>query len=338
MRKVLLTIASLFVSIAIFSQEEEKKIDWTRPFTERIDVHGYEQAGYNYKDVNGYATNTFQLYRTLLWVNCRITERWSFRVMHDFSSELQDAYTDYKVADALTIRVGQFKNNFTLENPLSPTSLELIDVYAQSVAYLSGCGGDALYGTRYGRDLGMELYGNLLKNHIIYYVDILNGQGINRKDGNKYKDVIMKLEFHPIEGLNIVGSAQIGKGHAVDSSVFNEISAGENYKRNRVSFGGEFKSNHFNVRSEYLQGIDGDVISRGAYCTLKVPVCKVVDAVASIDYFDKNTDLHREQTNYTLGFQYWYFKKCRVQLQYTRCCLGYGKDYNSIQSQIQIAF
>ncbi|MCR4800273.1 MAG: OprO/OprP family phosphate-selective porin [Bacteroidales bacterium] len=340
-RKLICTtiFACLCCSFAFAQQTEEKEIDWTQELTKRVNVHGYEQAGFTFKDVNGYASNTFQLYRTLLWVNCDITPRWSFRVMHDFSSKLQDVYTDFKVADGLTIRFGQFKHNYTLENPMSPTTLELIDVYAQSVVYLCGNGSDPLLGVQYGRDLGLEFSGELFNKHFFYAVAAMNGQGVNVKDGNKYKDLIVKAETRVTDGLRFVVSGQLGKGHAIDSSIYNPaIKIGDNYTRNRFSAGGEFKSKPISIRSEFLAGLDGDVESLGAYCTVKVPVCKTVDVIASLDYFDKNTDVSMEQTNYTIGLQYWYFRKCRVQLQYTRCQLGYAKDYNNLQTQIQIAF
>lgn len=39
--------------------------------------------------------------------------------MHDFSSVVQEYYTDYRFTNnkALTVRLGQFKNGVSLENP-----------------------------------------------------------------------------------------------------------------------------------------------------------------------------------------------------------------------------
>ena len=48
-----------------------------------------------------------------------------------------------------------------------------------------------------------------------------------------------------------------------------------------------------------------------------------LDVVASGETFDRNTKVDGwDQTNLTLGLQYWFYKKCRVQLQYTRCFCG----------------
>ena len=47
--------------------------------------------------------------------------------MHDFNSVVQEFYTDYRVTkdNAMTVRFGQFKHSYTMENPLSPTMLEM---------------------------------------------------------------------------------------------------------------------------------------------------------------------------------------------------------------------
>ena len=41
-----------------------------------------------------------------------------------------------------------------------------------------------------------------------------------------------------------------------------------------------------------------------------------VEFVGSYDYFNYNTSLGMDQHKAIAGFQYWFYKKCRVQLQY----------------------
>ena len=78
--------------------------------------------------------------------------------------------------------------------------------------------------------------------------------------------------------------------------------------------------------------------SRGGYITTCVPVAPALDLVASADYYDRNTSLDYDQTQATVGLQYWFYKKCRLQLQYTRTWSQFQKDYNWLQTQIQVAF
>lgn len=362
MRKQIFKMATLAVALAVFSshaamgqQKSEEKTNWMKELTSRITFNGYAQGGYSWQDANGKQRNDFNLKRTLLWAKARITDRWSFLFMHDFSSVVQEFYTDYRLSNdkSLTVRVGQFKHSYTLENPLSPTMLELIDVYSQAVLYLAGEGPDPLNGVNYGRDMGAMIYGDVFNGFLHYELALMNGQGINKRDGNNKKDVIARLDVRPIDGLRIVASAQKGTGNAVGTAAWNpDIKVGDDYTRDRYSIGAEYKTGQFapgkykearpiSFRGEWLGGKDGNVGSRGGYLTACVPLTKGWDAVASGETFNRNTSVDGwTQTNLTVGLQYWFYKKCRFQVQYTRCFCGdqIGKDYNWLQSQIQVAF
>ena len=335
-----MAIATIIPTTVIAQQANNQTTDWMKELTSRIELHGYAQGGYSYDDIAG-TTSTFNLKRTLFWAKARVTDRFSFLFMHDFSSVVQEYYLEYRFSNdnSVNVRLGQFKHSYSMENPLSPTALELIDVYSQAVLYLAGEGPDPLNGVNYGRDLGLMLYGDLFDNKLHYELALMNGQGINRKDGNSDKDVIVKLEYKPIEHLRIVGSAQKGRGHAVGTAAWNpSVALGDDYRRDRVSFGAEWKSKDLNVRAEYLGGKDGDVGSYGGYVTSSIPVAKDLDIVASADYYNRNTDMDYYQTNLTGGIQYWFYKKCRLQLQYTRCLSHFSDDYNWLQAQVQVAF
>ena len=318
---------------------------WAEELSERVNFHGYAQAGYNYQCCDGETQrNTFQLYRVLLWANINITDRWTMRFMHDFASKPQEFYTDYRITNGkqLSVRFGQFKNSLTMENPMSPTKLELIECYSQAVAYYTACGGpfgDTMLGTQYGRDLGLELFGELADGKLLYNAAVMNGQGVCVTDKNHQKDYILKLDYRPVQGMRFVATGQLGKGHAIAESVFcPDIKVGDNYKRNRATIGTEYKHRLFSARAEYLAGWDGDVKSHGAYCTVCAPVMKSLDIVGSVDYFDGNKDLSMHQTNYVLGMQYWFAPKCRLQAQVTECQCNYKADYLTVQAQLQVAF
>ena len=241
-----------------------------------------------------------------------------------------------------------------MENPMSPTQLELVDVYSQAVLYLAGEGPDPLNGVNYGRDMGLQVYGDLAKGALHYELALMSGQGINRKDLNNQKDFIAKLELRPVDGFRVVASGYLGTGCAVGTAKWNpDIQVGDNYKRNRYSIGAEYKTQAYtgskykearpaSIRAEWLGGQDGKVGSRGGYVTTCIPVVDALDIVASGETFDRNTKVDGwDQTNLTIGLQYWFYKKCRMQLQYTRCLCGdniSSKDYNWLQAQMQVAF
>ena len=240
--------------------------------------------------------------------------------------------------------MGQFKNGLSYENPLSPTAMEAIDVYSEGVTYLTGCGSDPLLGVQYGRDLGLSIFGETNDQKLRYEVEVMNGQGINRKDQNAEKDFIGRLEYRPVKGLNLVATGQLGRGHAVAASLYNpDIAVGENYKRNRWTAGFDFKSPALNLHGEYLEGKDKNTTSRGAYLTGNVPIAKGVDLVGSYDYFNFNTDLNFDQHKVIAGVQWWFFKKNRFQLQYVyknaSTVGGFHHTANhAIMAQMQVRF
>ena len=314
----------------------------------QIQLHGYAQGGFTYSHTSEQDNNTFDLKRSLLWADAKITDRWSFLFMHDFSSVVQEFYTDYRLTSnkLLTLRFGQFKNALTYENALSPTSQETIDVYSEGVTYLTGCGSDPLLGVQYGRDLGVSLYGETNDGALRYEVNIMNGQGINKKDGNAEKDFIGKLEFRPTKGLNLIATGQLGSGHAISTSPYNpEIKVGENYKRNRWSAGFSYKSKSINLHGEYLEGKDANVTSRGAYLTTCIPIKKgELDLVGSYDFFNFNTTLGMDQHKVVAGLQCWFYPKCRFQVQYVYKSASVKNGVflhtanNAVMCQMQVRF
>ena len=111
--------------------QEKKEIDWLKELSSRITINGYMQGGYEYADKGGQTTSTFNFKRAIFWGRARITDRWSFMFMNNFalSKGVLEFWTDYRVTNnkALTVRIGQFQHPFSLESPLTPTMLELVD-------------------------------------------------------------------------------------------------------------------------------------------------------------------------------------------------------------------
>lgn len=320
----------------------------TNQLLSSIQLHGYVQGGYTYSKTDDQENNTFDIKRSLFWANANITDRWSFLFMHDFSSVVQEFYTDFRITHnkILSVRFGQFKNCLTYENTLSPTSQETIDVYSEGVTYLTGCGSDPLLGVQYGRDLGISIYGETKRGKLRYEFNIMNGQGINKRDGNNSKDFIGKLEYRPIKNLKLIATGQIGKGHAIGTSLYNpNIKEGDNYERNRWSVGFDYKSKQIKAHGEYLEGKDGNTTSRGAYLTTCIPLKhNVLDIIGSYDFFNFNTKLRMDQHKVVAGLQYWFYKNCRLQMQYVfksssiKNNVFLNKANNAIMCQIQVRF
>ena len=324
-------VALLALTWLPMGAQTEKEDSWAKQLSERIEVHGFIQAGYTAtnEERETVRTNTFDMKRSLLFAKARITDRWSFLFMTDFNSQVQEYYTDYRVSQGkgLTVRFGQFKNQLSMENPIAPTVLELVDLCSMATSYLAGGGSDPLFGLQYGRDLGIELYGELAKGHLRYNLQVLNGNGINKKDLDNRKDVIAKLDYRPCKNFRLVASAQ--KGYATakalssyDLQVFEEmlvpgksyefdgignhytILKGETYRRDRWTIGAEYKrpndywkNRGLSLRTEWMSGQDKDNIAQGGYLTGSGPIVGQLDWVASFDYFNYDVSSYYRDGN-----------------------------------------
>lgn len=340
-RHILLSVIAIITFGTLLAQEATTINTAVNTLKERINLMGYIMGGYTYDDADE-ADNTFDIKRIILMAEGKVTKEWSLYFMYNFNSAgtLLEAYTDYRFFPGLYARLGQFKVPYTIEGPLSPTVVELVNCYSQSTNYLTAMAGsdDPLRGGTAGRDLGLMIYGDICKKHITYHLGVLNGQGINMKDKNSNKEIVGSLMIHPLDWLSVGGSFTTGKGNAVGLSDINpDINAGENYKRTRRGVGALVKTKPVNVRAEYLGGKDGKVNSEGYYATASFHVAPKVDLIASYDYLNKNKDMAIKQTNYVAGIEYRFYPRCRVQAQYTYC-EHTADSSNMIQGQVQVRF
>lgn len=328
---------------------------WSQAVLSRVKVRAYAQGGYTATFQNeGKNSNTFDLKRIVLMVGADIAPHFYAFFMHEFKSgAVQEYYLEYRPFKALNFRLGQSKNELSIENPLSPTILESISCSSQSVAWL--CGADPLVNNGSGRDLGLMMYGDLFNSKLHYVIEVVNGGQINTNDKNNQKNIIAKLEYKVLPTLKLSVSGQKGYGYAVATSPFNPgIKLGDTYRQNRYAAGFEWTGSRAGrdfwrnrcpyVRCEALGGKDGDVGSFGVYGATTIPLYKQLDVVAVADYFNKNTDMHLRQTNLTLGFQYWIHTKCRLQAQYAYSIKSHemkaltGGNYSQILTQVQVSF
>ena len=295
MRKTLLQLLTFVVCITsmqnpLLAQEQTPLNQVVNTLKERISLSGYAQLGYTYDDAAN-PDNTFDIKRIIFMAHGKITKRWTCDFMYDFynGGMLLEVYTDYQFRPGLTARIGEFKVPYTIENELSPTTVELINCYSQSVCYLAGVSGsDKCYGMTSGRDIGMMLHGKLFRDFLQYKVAVMNGQGLNTKDKNSQKDVVGNLMVNPLKWLSVGGSFIRGTGHAIADSEYTGIKVGENYAKRRWSAGGVVTTSTFNLRTEYLAGKDRNVKSEGFYATGSVRFARNFDFIASFDYFNPN--------------------------------------------------
>lgn len=331
----------MFLATSTMAQKKTSEI--VNTLKERITIEGYAQVGYTYDDSGTGKVNTFEVKRAILMARGKITDHWSCYFQYSLANtpKFLEVYTEYQFLPELSIRLGEFKSMYTLENTLwSPSTAALINVFSQATCYLVGYNGsDPLYGSSSGRDIGLMVYGDLFKNLISYKLAVMNGQGINKKDANNQKDIVGNFMIHPWKWLDIGGTFSIGTGCAISTSEANpDIQIGGNYRRNRWTAGASVKLSHLDLRGEYLAGLDGLVRSAGGYALVTAHLPHHVDLIASYDYLNRNKSLQMKQTNYVAGLQWWFYPKCRLQVQYTYQDPHKGNHSNLLQTQIQVKF
>jgi len=305
--------------------------------SDRIAVGAFLQGGYDYDSQA--ETSSFYQKRATVTLKGQITDHWTAFFAFEFAnSTTQELWMEYKVADELTFRAGQFKTMFGLENMTSPTDVELIDDAAQSTLYLMAQKGDVLQGNHAGRDIGIMASGDLLNKIIHYDLSLMNGQGINRRDANKAKDFVARVIVNVTPALALSGSYYDGKGHALADNASMGIAQGQDYNRDRWALGAKFSIPRINLRGEYLGGKDADIKSEGWYALGTFEVVKNLDLILSYDFFNKNKAINDKQTNYVGGLQWWFFKGCRLRATYTYRDSNLLGESSLIQTAFQIKF
>ena len=323
----------------------------------KLTLFGYAQTQFDMTKTGPETKNSFTMMRVILMANAELTRKLSFFLMIDAAStqaskHLHEYYAQYAFMPELKVRVGQFKTPYTLENIISPTLLGTVNLN-EGTRYMAGIAGDPLYGNYVGRDLGAMVTGDAIKArdghyYLNYSLGVFNGAGMNLRDNNKHKDVAAMINILPTKNITLSGSFIIGKGNAQANDMFGTIVEGTDYTRNRWSVGAEVNYKPMKLRTEFMQGRNGDINNRAFYAELWCRVFRNFDVVLDYDYLNKNTSMSKEArdafsawtrtNNYMVGLQYWVYKACRISTQYIFSDRNTGPDTKAWITQFQIAF
>jgi Phosphate-selective porin O and P len=157
------------------------------------------------------------------------------------------------------------------------------------------------------RDIGLKVEKKF--EYFGYLFAIMNGEGQNRLDTNDQKDLALRLEAYPIEGLTIagVGYTAVGERNLPNT-------------KERIEGDIRFEKAGFLFQGEYIRGRDrvsetSRVRSHGAYGVLGYTIEKILQPVVRVGYFDpdmkhsdeKESDWARmdEQKEYSFGVNYY---------------------------------
>lgn len=190
------------------------------------------------------------------------------------SPRIVDAYAEWQRHAFLKVKAGQFKRPFSFENPMHPIDQGFMG-YSQNISKLAGFNDRVGEHASNGRDIGVQLQGDFLKNakgrNLLHYqIGVFNGQGINTKDVDNRKDVIGGIWVMPIKGMRIGAFGWTGsyarKGTWSDDEHGNQVTVEEKegeteyatysgvrrLSQNRYAFSFEYKADDWTFRSEYI--------------------------------------------------------------------------------------
>jgi|UniRef100_UPI0040273D54 phosphate-selective porin O and P len=245
-----------------------------------IKFSGYVMSQYQYNDQDSKESNSFNIRMVRMALEGRLMKDFYWKVQlqangntSDLGSSprMVDAFAEWQKYEAFKIKAGQFKRPFTFENPMHPITQGFMG-YSQNVSKLAGFSDRTGEHASNGRDIGVQIQGDLIKNaagrNLLHYqVGVFNGQGTNHKDVDQRKDVIGGIWVSPVKGLRIGAfgwtgsSARKGTWDVTDANhnvVKNEDgsvktkSGVRSLSKNRYAFSAEYAANDWTVRSEYI--------------------------------------------------------------------------------------
>ncbi len=272
---------SLFMMIfALNSHAQEQKNAIEIPqWVKNIKFSGYAMLQYQGQDPEDNHSNTFNLRLARFILDGKIGDfDWRAQIQGtnvkgpgEPTVQLVDLYAEWRKYPEFKIRAGQFKRAFTFENPTHPITQGWYS-YANVINNLSGFGDRTGEKSSGGRDIGIQVQGDLFPNAngrrlLHYQVGVYNGEGINSKDKDNKKDIIGGLWVMPIKGLRIGAFGWTGTRGEISSTIaYLEKDPADPQKtilkkdnltlqsarKNRYALSVEYDQDEYTFRAEYL--------------------------------------------------------------------------------------
>ncbi len=325
-----------------------------------LKLSGYGMLQYQANTQEGSESNAFTLRLARISLDGRIMNDWYWKAQIQFngntsslgsSPRVVDLFAEWQKYKFFMVKAGQFKRPFTYENPMHPIDQGFMG-YSQNVNALAGFSDRAGAHASNGRDIGVQIQGDVLpnsngRNLLHYQVGVFNGQGINTTDVDQQKDLIGGIWVMPVAGMRIgafgwTGSyARKGTWTEIDERVQDApVTMTKNGVRklhqHRYAFSAEYKVNDWTVRSEYIHST-GYAFSKtgvtsnddasinesignkadGIYALAIAPVIKKkLYAKARYDMYRPSGDWDRAKTQYEVGVNYMFHKNLQINAEY----------------------
>lgn len=367
-----MTLAAVAVMAA--AGAENKTPAWIN----NVRLSGYGMAQYQYSGQDGAESNSFNLRLLRLSLDGRIATDWYWKAQVQFngntstlgnSPRLVDLFAEWQRFGFMRVKVGQFKRPFSFDNPLHPIDQGFLSV-AQSVSRLVYFADRSGAHPSNGRDIGVQLEGDLVKNAagrplLHYQAGVFNGQGINTKDVDQQKELIGGVWVMPVAGLRlgVFGSeGSYSRKGSWKNLQGNDVAGVRRLPQHRYAISGEYKFCDWTVRSEYIHSTgkafqttynsSADLSkcdvnealgakADGAYALVIAPVLpKKLYAKVRYDLYRPSASWRTSKTLYEVGANFMFNKNVQLNTEYLRVndrSLA-RHDYDMVDLQLDFRF
>ena len=275
-------ILALMALTAVSASAQKKQTIELPSWLSNVKLSGYGMIQYQYSGQKNAESNSFNIRMGRIALEGRIADDFYWKTQIQFngntsnlgsSPRMVDLFAEWQKFEYFKVKIGQFKNPFTFENPMHPIDQGFMG-YSQNVSKLAGFSDRAGEHASNGRDIGLQLQGDFLKNangrNLLHYqIGVFNGQGTNTKDVDNQKNVIGGVWVMPVSGMRIgafgwTGSyarkgnwtetvadptSSVAPGTTKEITHTNEV---RSLNQNRYAFSFEYKKDGWTVRSEYI--------------------------------------------------------------------------------------
>ena len=360
----LLTTGFAFTMNAQDSEKQKKVIELPQ-WVKDIKFSGYAMLQYIGQDQEGAKSNNFNLRLARFILDGKIGDfDWRAQIQGTNAKgpgeptvQLVDLYAEWRRFPEFKVRVGQFKRAFTFENPTHPVTQGWRG-YADVINRLSGFGDRAGEKSSGGRDIGVQVAGDIFPNTngrklLHYQVGVYNGEGINRSDKNNQKDIIGGLWVMPVKGVRVGAFGW----HGSHGGMVTKDGTNENVRLNRYAISAEYDKDQYTFRAEYLhsQGwgtgvIGSNVINYdlgdkadGWYVFGIVPLIKSkLHAKARYQTYRVSAEWGTSVNQVECGLNYFFSKNLELHLEYShvndRTLAADKHNYNLIDMELDFRF
>ena len=188
-------ILALMALTTVSASAQKKQTIELPSWLSNVKLSGYGMTQYQYSGQKNAESNSFNIRMGRIALEGRIADDFYWKTQIQFngntsnlgsSPRMVDLFAEWQKYEYFKVKVGQFKNPFTFENPMHPIDQGFMG-YSQNVSKLAGFSDRAGEHASNGRDIGLQLQGDFLKNasgrNLLHYqIGVFNGQGTNTKD------------------------------------------------------------------------------------------------------------------------------------------------------------